>query len=126
MFGEHETAIRALYEILSERFDEFDAGAIDGTKKNGPKPMICITIKDNAGNMKAKFKEPSVPKLYESVLKFLYNDGYLDKLILPIATGSKRYLIATETEAGVRPKHPGGEALYCSFYPLQRHLYGNE
>lgn len=40
------------------------------------------------------------------VLRFLYEGGYLNKLELPIATASRRYLLARE------PKHPKGHRFF--------------
>lgn len=48
------------------------------------------------------FKAISVSDLYKRVLEFLDENGCLEKLELPIATGTKRYLIAKE------PRHQRG------------------
>lgn len=56
----------------------------------------------------------SVPKLYKQVLEFLTHGNYLEKLPLPVATGSKRYLLARE------PKHQSGNAFV---YPVEHKGY---
>lgn len=93
LLEKHEPAIRALYEILYQSYDEFEPIAVDNQQaRQSIKIKIGQTI----------FEEASVTKLYQQVLKFLYDGGYLDKLELPIATGTKRYLLAKE------PKHQRG------------------
>ncbi|HEU0143539.1 MAG TPA: PD-(D/E)XK nuclease family protein [Nitrososphaera sp.] len=89
----HELAIRALYEILSQSSDEFEQIGEASSTALGP-------IKIKIGN--SGFEQPSVSKLYQQVLKFLYDGNYLSNLELPIATGSKRYLLSTE------PRHQRG------------------
>ncbi len=48
------------------------------------------------------FIAKTIPDLYRQVLIFLHDNGFLQTLSLPIATGSRRYLLAKE------PKHQGG------------------
>lgn len=54
------------------------------------------------------FKAVSVSDLYGQVLKFLYENGYLEKIKkqLPLATSKNRYLIST------RPVHPKGNVFW--------------
>lgn len=52
-----------------------------------------------AGQM---FVAKTIPDLYKQVLVYLHDNGFLKTLSLPIATGSKRYLLAKE------PKHQRG------------------
>jgi hypothetical protein len=89
----HELAIRALYEILSQSRDEFEEIEDMGEQT---KNLIKIKIKNRV------FEQPSLSKLYQEVLKYLYNENYLSNVELPVATGAKRYLLATE------PRHPLG------------------
>ena len=64
--------------------------------KNHSSSRIKIKIKGQT------FDEPTLPKLYVQVLKFLYEGNYLSRLEIPMATGSRRYLLARE------PRHPRG------------------
>jgi hypothetical protein len=93
MMEKHEPAIRALFEILSEENEEFEPVAGAGS---APRGNIKVNINGQA------FEEPSVRKLYRQVLKFLVDNDHLKDLELPVATGSKRYLLATE------PQHQRG------------------
>lgn len=87
LFEKHGSAIRALYEILSQSSEEFESGSLTASSARG---SIKIKIGDTT------FDENSVTKLYRQIMKFLYDGGYLDKLELPLATGTKRYLLAKE------------------------------
>ena len=93
LFEQHEPAIRALYDILSQVNDEvepLDAGG------NAAKQGFKIQVGSQ------EFKATSISKLYTQVLKYLHDNGHLAQLELPIASGSKRYLLATQ------PKHQQG------------------
>ncbi len=92
LLEKHEPALRALYEILYQSRDEFEPIA----QGRQTRPSSKIRIGDTS------FDFPSVSKLYEQILKFLYAKGCLDRLELPLATGTKRYLLARE------PKHQRG------------------
>ncbi|MBW2307970.1 MAG: hypothetical protein JRG73_13675 [Deltaproteobacteria bacterium] len=66
-----------------------------------PSKQRGITIKVDGQSLTAV----SVADLYRQVLRFLADEGYLNKLKvhLPIATSAKRYLVAAE------PFHPNGK-----------------
>ena len=51
------------------------------------------------------FRADSLADLYSQVLKFLFDNGHIEKLKghLPVATSTQRYLIATD------PVHPNGK-----------------
>lgn len=93
----HEKAIRALYEIISEQ-DE----SIQPNLTNNDKRRSYGDIRIRTG--KKIIDGTSVSNLYANVLEYLYENKYLDNLQLPVATGSKRYLLATE------PVHPEGNS----------------
>ncbi|MDL1969821.1 MAG: hypothetical protein LWW94_02390 [Candidatus Desulfofervidaceae bacterium] len=54
------------------------------------------------------FKAESVADLYSQILKFICDNGYIEKLKshLPLRTSSKRYLIST------KPIHPSGREFW--------------
>jgi len=60
------------------------------------------------------FESESIPKLYKKVLEFLHNDGRLETIELPLATGDKRYLIAGQ------PSHQRGNKF---IKPIERKGY---
>ena len=78
-------------------------------------------IKIRVGNSEVgytEFDEPSVSRLYSSVLR-LCDWRYLDKLELPMATGEKRYLLVRTEEEGEIPKHQKGNEF------IKRVTYGH-
>jgi len=87
LMDKHGSAIQALYDILSQGSDEFEPLNPGG---NTTKEAIRIKV----GN--TIFSEPSISKLYQRVLRFLDDGGYLNNIELPIASGAKRYLLARE------------------------------
>lgn len=93
LLEKHEPAIRALYEILSQEKEPI--GPLPQTPNAAP---TIISVKVDG----ASFNATSVSDLYKQVLRFLDAKGCLEKLESPIATGTKRYLIARE------PKHQRG------------------
>lgn len=93
LFEKHEPAIRAMYEILSQRNDDFEPIAPDNHQT---RKLIKLKMGKNI------IEGSSVTKLYNQALKFLHKGGYLDNLELPITTSQFRYLIAKE------PKHQRG------------------
>jgi uncharacterized protein with ParB-like and HNH nuclease domain len=82
-------------------------GTPSAKKKRG---LIKLRIQDT------NFEAPSIPDLYRGVLKYLYEQGHLDKLNLPIASGSKRYIVARE------PKHQGGNPFLVDVEYLGYHM----
>jgi hypothetical protein len=107
LFDKHEPAIRVLYEILSQSMEDVDSLSAD---INGIKPSD-IKIRVN-GQI---FVGQSISRLYGQVLKYLVDGDYLNGLEIPIPSGSKRYLIASE------PKHQQGNGFlkpvsYKSFH----------
>ncbi len=111
LLSKHAKAIRALYEIISEQ-DESIRPSVAGSDKRAHGEIRLKIGKKN-------FEASSVSKLYAKVLKYLYENKYLDNLQLPLATGSRRYLLATE------PVHPEGNPFripieYKGFY-LEAH-----
>lgn len=50
------------------------------------------------------FETKNIPELYNAVLQYLVDAGKLENILLPVATGDKRYLLAKE------PVHPTGKS----------------
>ena len=95
LYKKHEKALRAIYEILSEQDETIHPIPYGKNQKTtGGELRVKIDSKTIGGT--------SVSKLYAKVLEFLVEGKHLDKLQLPISTGSKRYLLATEAS------HPEG------------------
>jgi hypothetical protein len=94
--GEQPELPKPEREIPSPSLDEFEPVVTDESARRPFK----IKIGDTA------FEQLTLPELYQQVLEFLYNGRYLSKLKLPIATGQKRYLLATE------PRHPSGKDFF--------------
>lgn len=70
----------------------------------------------SSGNIKIKldtktFEEPSIPKLYVKILKYIIDSGSIKKIDIPWGFGSKRYFIFK----GKNPIHPSGRAF---FFPV--------
>lgn len=93
LIAQHRPAIDALYEILSQQSQEYDTSALQQQSSKG-------TIKIKVGEWETEQK--SIAKLYRATLKHLYELGKLQRLELPIPSGTKRYLLANE------PVHPFG------------------
>lgn len=101
LFAQHEPAITMLYQILSEQF------ANDLAEKKSPIQALTAgtqPVKFAIRIEETTFQAKSMRDLYEQVLHYLDQHGLLAPLPLPIASGSKRYLLATQ------PVHPAGNA----------------
>ena len=103
LLEKHEPAIRALYDILSQ----LNADIEPLQESGGARQNIKIRV-GNSEVGYTEFDEPSVPRLYSSVLRFLCDGRYLDKLQLPMATGERRYLLVRTEEEGEIPRHQTG------------------
>jgi len=90
LFEKHSTAIQALYEILSERNTKFTALPLSTAKDS-----IAVKIREKDGTT-TTITAPSIAILYAKGLKFLDDNGHLNSLQVPIESGPKRYLLATE------------------------------
>lgn len=91
LFEKHSIAVRALYEILSERHTDFSALPLSAARDS-----IAVEIKEKNGT-KTPVNAPSIALLYSKSLDFLDKNGYLNFLQMPIESGPKRYLLATES-----------------------------
>ncbi|MBM7845671.1 PD-(D/E)XK nuclease family protein [Herpetosiphon giganteus] len=104
LFAQHESAITMLYQILSEQFTSDSA---DLAEKKSPIQALSAgtqPVKITIQIEQTIFQAKSMRDLYQQVLGYLDQHELLATLPLPIASGSKRYLLATE------PIHPTGNA----------------
>ncbi len=89
LFNDHQAAVTMFYQILADQLDD---------QKSPIQPL-------NATNTTAKFairidqtvfQAKSMRDLYQQALQYLDQRGLLEHLPLPIASGSKRYLLANQ------------------------------
>lgn len=85
----------------------------DGVSNKRKRELINVRIQD------VHFEARSIPDLYRDVLEYLYQRGNLEQLRLPIASGSKRYILAKV------PKHQEGNPFLvdveCNGYHMEAH-----
>jgi hypothetical protein len=114
--NEEKRLALALYEKYSDVFDSiYDAlvtvGAVDfstsdlAQNKGRITGRIAIRIENKI------FSNETVRLLFEDVLKFLVDKGYIVKLPLPWGSSKNRYIMTNESP----PYHPNGRAF---FYPV--------
>jgi hypothetical protein len=96
---DHELAISALYEILSEEGIEHRPG-IPFTPVSAAGAPTDQALRVKIGS--AVVAGNSVPEFYANILRCLIEGKHLDQVALPIASGSKRYLLSRQ------PVHPLG------------------
>ncbi len=111
LLDKHGEAIKALWEILNPESDFLSSSTTEGEKR---KP-ITIEIEG-----KGQFNGTSIPKLYESVLKYLVDNNLLKDIELPISTGSSRYLLSTS------PQHPSGLGFFKTIAYKGFYMEGNK
>jgi hypothetical protein len=112
-----------LYEKYSEVFDSiFDAlqaeGVIDYTTSELPvrgRETGKIAVKVDG----RVFEGQMLRTLYEKILKYIVDKGYLSKIALPWGTGRSRYILSNEKI----PRHPNGRDF---FNPVRYRGYAME
>lgn len=107
----------ALYEKYNDVFDSIydalvEAGAIDSSTSDinsGKGRVTGVPLAVKIGNQ--AFSNINVRFLFEDVLKYLVQQGLLQKIPLPWGTGKQRYIITNQNP----PQHPNGKNF---FYPV--------
>jgi|TARA_B100001971_G_scaffold152492_1_gene141727 hypothetical protein len=101
IYEKHAEAIDSLIEILSDN-DIIDFGSSELSSSGRGSGKISIEINKNVleGN--------SVSDLYRNVLKYLVDEKFINKIVMPWGTGKKRYLITNDRE----PIHPSGRQFF--------------
>ncbi|MCK4794398.1 MAG: hypothetical protein KAV87_62295, partial [Desulfobacteraceae bacterium] len=111
----------ALYEKYSDVFDSvYDALVSTGTIDYSTSDME-VSKGRAAGRLAVKidgkiFSDETIRLIFESILKFIVEQGHILKLPLPWGTSTKRYIITNEYP----PKHPNGRDF---FYPVKYQDY---
>ncbi|MGD0078073.1 MAG: PD-(D/E)XK nuclease family protein [Sedimentisphaerales bacterium] len=112
-----------LYEKYSDVFDSiFDALQADGvidyttadiTARGRETGKIAVKVDGHV------FEGPMLRTLYEKILKYIVDKGYLSRIALPWGTGRSRYILSNEKT----PKHPNGRDF---FNPVRYRGYAME
>lgn len=111
----------ALYEKYSDVFDSvYDALVSTGTIDYSTSDME-VSKGRAAGRLAVRidgkiFSDETIRLIFESILKFIVEQGHILKLPLPWGTSTKRYIITNEYP----PKHPNGRDF---FYPVKYQDY---
>ena len=101
--AEKETkSVEFLESSERQKAPEPSSARIKSKKVKSRQKGTIVTINNR------RFEASTIKELYFRVLKYLYDNGYIDKVKdkIPFATSRKRYLIARE------PIHPGGNRFW--------------
>ncbi len=122
---QEKSLARELYDRYTDVFDSiFDAlqaeGVIDYTPADLPargRETGKIAVKVDG----RVFEGEMLRTLYEKILKYIVDKGYISKIALPWGTGRSRYIISNEKN----PRHPNGRdffnPVWCEGYAMESH-----